>query len=61
MALVNAHTVLEEGCLVSVGAIVDHDVVMGAYSHINAGAICKAGSRIESGRRVETGEIVLGY
>ena len=61
MALVNANTVLEEGCLVSVGAIVDHDVVMGAYSHVNAGAICKAGSRIESGRRVETGEIVLGY
>lgn len=61
MALVNAHTVLEEGCLVSVGAIVDHDVVMGAFSHVNAGAICKAGSRLESGRRVETGEIVLGY
>jgi UDP-N-acetylbacillosamine N-acetyltransferase len=39
---VNANSHIGEGCIVSVGVIVDHDVEVGSFCHINAGAIVKA-------------------
>ena len=60
-AIVNAHSSIGKGCIISVGSIVDHDVAVGDFAHINAGAICKAGSHIEAGRKLEAGEILHGY
>lgn len=60
-AIVNANSYVKAGCIISVGAIVDHDVVVEEFAHINAGAICKAGSHIESMRKLEAGEVAWGY
>lgn len=60
-AIVNANSVVNEGCIISVGAIVDHDVKVGRFCHVNAGAICNAGSSISNERKIGVGEIVRGY
>lgn len=60
-AIVNANSRVGLGCIISVGAIVDHDVVLEDCVHVNAGAICKAGSRIKVFTKVDTGEIIQGF
>ena len=45
-AIVNTNSVVHRGCIISVGSIVDHDVDVGEFSHVNAGAIVKAGAKI---------------
>lgn len=60
-AIVNAHTEVGEGCIISVGAIVDHDVVLEPLVHVNAGAICKAGSHVVKETKLEAGQVVKGY
>lgn len=60
-AIVNANTKVGPGCIISVGAIVDHDVLLGECVHVNAGAICKAGSKVESFTKLEAGQVVMGY
>lgn len=52
---------IEDGCIISPGAIVDHNVTIGKYCHINAGAICKAGAVILAGTKLDAGEIAKGY
>jgi len=47
--------------LLIVGAIVDHDVVVEQCAHVNAGAICKAGSIIGMEKKLEAGQVVKGY
>lgn len=59
-AIVNANSVVKAGCIVSVGAIVDHDVVLEQCVHVNAGAICKAGSHVEETVKLEAGQVVKG-
>ena len=61
MAIVNANSKVGKGCIISVGAIVDHDVELQYCVHVNAGAICKAGSKVEECRKLQAGEVVLGY
>ena len=53
--------VRKKGSIISVGAIIDHDVCVEEYVHVNAGAICKAGSVINSLEKLEAGQVVLGY
>lgn len=60
-AIVNASSQVGEGCIVSVGAIVDHDVILEPCVHVNAGAICKAGSKVEAETKLEAGQVVKGY
>lgn len=60
-AIVNANSKIGAGCIVSVGSIVDHDVVLEDCVHVNAGAICKAGSIVIKETRVDAGEIVQGF
>ena len=57
----NVNSVVKSGCIISVGAIVDHDVIVEEYVHVNTGAICKAGSHIEALRKIDSGEVVQGY
>lgn len=60
-AIVNANSKVDIGCIISVGSIVDHDVVLEDCVHVNAGAICKAGSLVCSCGRIDAGEIVNGF
>ncbi|WP_455264315.1 PglD-related sugar-binding protein [Phascolarctobacterium sp.] len=60
-AIVNANSKVGTGCIISVGAIVDHDVVLEDCVHVNAGAICKAGSRACTFRKIDSGEILQGF
>ena len=57
----NAHSVIGDGAIISVGSIVDHDVSIGKYCHINSGAIVKAGAVIQEYVKLEAGEVILGY
>lgn len=60
-AIVNANSIVKAGCIISVGAIVDHDVVLESCVHVNAGAICKAGSTVAETGKLEAGQVVKGY
>lgn len=60
-AIVNANSQVGMGCIISVGAIVDHDVVLEDCVHVNAGAICKAGSTVAAEIKLEAGQVVKGY
>lgn len=57
----NSYSEIGEGSIISVGAIVDHDVVIGRCCHVNAGAIVKAGGRLEEYVKLEAGEVRYGY
>lgn len=61
LAIVNASSNIGIGCIVSVGSIVDHDAVLEDCVHVNAGAICKAGSFVAKGTKLEAGQVVKGY
>ena len=61
MALVNTNSSIGKGCILSVGCIVDHDVVIEDYVHVNAGAICKGGAHFIEATKIEAGEVVHGY
>ncbi|MDD7331040.1 MAG: hypothetical protein PUG52_08465 [Absicoccus porci] len=56
-AIVNTHSSIDAGSIISVGAIIDHDVCIGTCCHINAGAIIMAGSCIESYQKLDAGEV----
>ena len=60
-AIVNANSKVGCGCIISVGSIVDHDVVLEDCVHVNAGAICKAGSFVTKDTKIEAGQVVKGY
>lgn len=48
-------------CIIPVAAIVGYDVKVEKYCHVNAGAICKAGSLIKRLRKLEAREVAKGY
>ena len=56
-----ANSVIGKGCIVSVGAIVDHDTVLENCTHVNAGAIVKAGAHVLENQKIDAGEIVPGF
>ena len=55
------NTTIRTGCIISVGVIVDHDVIIEKCCHINAGAIVKAGATVEEYTQLEAGKVKLGY
>ncbi len=57
----NANARVGTGCIIQVGGIVEHDVVLGDCVHINAGSIVKAGAEVEAYTKLEAGQVVLGY
>ena len=57
----NAHSVIGEGSIISVGSIVDHNVTIGRCCHINAGSVLKAGAYITDYEKIEAGQVILGY
>ena len=60
-AIVNANSKVGCGCIISVGSIVDHDVILEDCVHVNAGAICKAGSFVAKETKLEAGQVVKGF
>ncbi len=57
MAIVNARTRIGRGCIISVGTILDHDVVVQDFAHINAGAICPARTTLPPCAKLDAGKI----
>lgn len=58
MALINTNSVIEDGCMINSGAIIDHDVTIGECTHICVGAIVKADNKIPDGIKIEAGTVI---
>ncbi|WP_176527947.1 hypothetical protein [Bacillus sp. AFS077874] len=56
-AVVNTNVRIEKGCIISIGALIDHDCIIGEYSHINTGAIIKANSKLERLQMLDSGRV----
>ena len=59
-AVINTNVVIEKGCIISIGVLVDHDSVVGECSHINTGAIVKAGCKVDKLKKVDAGVVYSG-
>ena len=57
-ATIHTNVIIGKGSIVSINAVIDHDVKIGDYCHINAGAICMAGTHLENGAKLDAGEIM---
>lgn len=57
--LINTNSIVKKGCIISAGAMVDHDVLLEECIHMNAEFVCQAGDYIAELRKLEAGEIVL--
>lgn len=57
-AFVGAHTKIGTGCIINVGAIVDHDAVLEDGVHAAPRATIKAGATEEHCVKVDSGEII---
>ena len=55
MACVGAASVVEEGAIVNMGAILDHDCTLGACAHLAPGAVVKAGNRVPPQEKIDSG------
>ena len=57
MACVGADSRVCRGAIINMGALIDHDCVVGACVHAAPGAVVKAGNHLEPGEKVESGEV----
>jgi hypothetical protein len=57
--LLNTNVIVEKGCIVSIGALTDHDSIVGEYSHINTDAITKANSKLERLKKLDAGMLYI--
>ena len=48
----------EQGAIVNMGAIADHDCVVGACAHLAPGAIVKAGNTVPAQMKIESGTVL---
>ena len=55
MACVGTASVVEEGAIVNLGAILDHDCTLGACAHLAPGAVVKAGNRVPPQAKIDSG------
>ena len=58
MAVVNTGVRVKMGCIVNIGALIDHDSVIEEGVHLAPGAIVKAENRIPAGCRIESGQVI---
>lgn len=58
-AVVQPNALIEAGCIVNTGSIVEHDVVMGNWSHAAPGAVICGGVRLDSCCHVGAGAVVM--
>lgn len=57
MAVVNTNSVLCPGTIVSAGACVDHDCLIGDYCHIDCGAVVPSNSLMPAETKIPAGQI----
>ena len=53
----SANAMIGGGCILSAGAIIDHDARLGDYCHINAGAIVPSMAVVPENTKVDYGQI----
>ena len=58
MAVVNTGVSVGDGCIINIGALIDHDSVIENGVHLAPGAIVKAENRIPSGSKVNSGAVI---
>lgn len=58
MAVVNTRVTVENGCIINIGALIDHDSVIGAGTHLAPGAIVKAENRIPGMVKIDSGMVI---
>ena len=58
MAVVNTHVTVENGCIINIGALIDHDSVIGAGTHLAPGATVKAENRIPGMMKIDSGTVI---
>ena len=59
LACVGTGSVVEEGAILNLGAILDHDCTLGACAHLAPGAVVKAGNCVPPQAKIDSG-CVLG-
>jgi UDP-3-O-[3-hydroxymyristoyl] glucosamine N-acyltransferase len=57
MAVVHTAAVVEKGCIISAGAILNHNSVVHEGCHINCGSVVKARAEIIAGTRTGYNEV----
>jgi len=58
MAVVNTGVRVGEGCIINIGALIDHDSVIENYVHLAPGTIVKAENRIPAETKIESGTVI---
>ena len=58
MAVVNTGVTVGNGCIINIGALIDHDTVIEDGVHLAPGAIVKAENRIPAGIKLNSGEVI---
>jgi len=56
----NINAVIKKESIIGMGSLIDHDVVIGDFCHINTGAIVKANCQVESYLKIDAGEVYSG-
>ena len=57
-AVVNTGVTVGIGCIINIGSLIDHDSIIGDYTHLAPGAIVKAENRIPGGIKIDSGEVI---
>ena len=55
MACVGTGSVVEEGAILNLGAILDHDCTLGACAHLAPGSVVKAGNCVPPQAKIDSG------
>ena len=58
LAAVGTRAEIARGAIVNLGAIADHDCVIGVCAHLAPGAIVKAGNTVPACMKVESGRVI---
>lgn len=57
-AVINTNTKVEDGSIINIGALIDHDCTLGVCCHIAPGAIIKANNIVPPQAKVESGTVL---
>ncbi len=58
-SVVGANTLLGNGCIINIGALVDHDCTLETAVHIAPGAIVKARNKIARFEKIDSGTVIM--
>ncbi len=54
-----ANTIVGKGCIINIGALIDHDCDIGDGAHIAPGVVIKARNKIQSCTKVDSGTVLM--